>query len=1825
MKTDNNNNFTKQNRADGFMEVSENNKRHEKKSKILICCLIAVLLICVVAAGVFFISSEVFHSHAQVKVAFDSTGGSEIESQAVLKGGALTEVGTPVRNGYVFAGWYYEEAPVNVYKESDIFLEDTMLYAAWYQPEMKVDKAEHIKDCQSDITFVVRSEAELTQDNLAEYIYFSVTDFEDGKTLSVKRQNDGYLLYSQDGYTPGNTYSIEILDTNTVGFIKAGEEDVSGLGITNYNFTVYKENVNNVVLKAEPKLLSSDDVSDFELAGEVADGETGNENDNGKEIYRAVLIKEDDDYKIGDILSFGSGKKDADENQYYKVIHVVKNNEGYYLDVITPNIDEIYSEFELYYSGDAAYFEEDDESTGELEQSLKTSLMESEGYDYLCTAIARGIKESPTLKDTVATLDANNQKRFENLSISAIKDLLKNVSFDISFGKTKDDANNDNGCYGRIKFTTGDININLDKNVKLTLKLSMSEDITSTAYGWFCVKNAKLYADKGVYLDNKFDMSFSAVIATTSGTVNITDEIQKLVDSQSADKTQAIVDSLNKEDLFGGDLDYVEILSKQLGEKTITVYEVLSIQFTLDFKVSVGMRAGLDLNFNTTELRKVGMCNIDYSAGSLEASRTKMETFSKRLKSTLHFDATLKGKVGIRAGFEAGVNFSVLHLNKVFNFGFAAEVGVYEEISGYLRFDYDYKNDAGDSSSSMNLAGGLKSETGIYVALSFSWNVFGWDDAVTIAEMKFPILTIGSLEFASEFETNDNAITFDTNSYNIKNSSDNLLKLKYIDISGGADGVTINIKPASSSGDYKFYAIQDQTGKGSKDDIRYVSVDANSGMISIADNAPERLDFTVLVQYTKGCSLFSKDMELITKNINFTYMKYKVADSTKKYKAAFYAPDGSVIEQKEYYVGQIPVPPAEDTYDDLFAFTQYKLISWARPWKEDIKAIYADTAYHLDYDLNYKNISFYGAVNSEQTGKYEHGLLATVPTLVGEMPIPPASVEMDIEPGWEFDSWSPELREVQTDYNYSACYRQDPDYCWTSFYLDNTRISAEYVKKGTLPEAPDMSRYNTDDQQFVGWWPSLHVSSNNSEVYYAVFNKYVNVTFKDADGKIISEQRVLSGKTPEAPKVEEVIEGDEDYYENRFSHWATDKGAKLGPVYSDTEFSPVYDKHYLEVTTIFDAGAHTFADGTKIKEFNGTYAPYNFLYLPQVTYRDNENTYTVDYWQSTERVNGSYVKLYMSGFYTDYKYNMTFTPVFKKEAAIEYTVRFYGGDKAVYLTGHYGDVITADMLTGLKKTSTVNNYVYVLKDYGLTLPYKFGTMLGADGLPAVYISVMAKFELVGINNTFTFDANGGKFADNETVKTVTGSYGTRASFTEEPAKADDDRYIYEFVGWSDNKDSTSGSSFSDFVINGNSTFYAIYSKTLKNYTVTFDAGEGHFDGGSSTVVQTYHYGDTIVPPADPVREADTVYRYVFLGWQPTLTAGTKVTAGSTYTATYRAIRVDGTLEETGIIVSDGSSYEDICANHISGYTYALVGTQAIPTLTVTGNGLEFSGTSGEVCVVIESGVTDVMFNDLTLSGAYTDANAVLDMEDTATQLTIHIKGSCVIRNTENAKQAARFERPVLLTGSGANAALAISAKGHNASVYCANTLSVDLLELEIAAQKREGDASFPVTPIGGDGSGGDWLFTNSTIRFVSQGNACEIISGIRLLDSSLTAVGEAGMVVAGDIRLSGASTVDVTASGAGAVALQSASLIFDDFTGSFSAGSTHATSPGTAVMAFGSILFRESGLDVSADKYNLGGTEIGTFHDDVTSSDYASFGIRTGETLVPAASVTVTP
>jgi hypothetical protein len=146
-----------------------------------------------------------------------------------------------------------------------------------------------------------------------------------------------------------------------------------------------------------------------------------------------------------------------------------------------------------------------------------------------------------------------------------------------------------------------------------------------------------------------------------------------------------------------------------------------------------------------------------------------------------------------------------------------------------------------------------------------------------------------------------------------------------------------------------------------------------------------------------------------------------------------------------------------------------------------------------------------------------------------------------------------------------------------------------------------------------------------------------------------------------------------------------------------------------------------------------------------------------------------------------------------------------------------------------------------------------------------------------MDKTFTFDANGGKFTDNTTVKTVTAPYGTKASFNEVPAKADDSQYSYTFAGWSDDKNATTGSSFSSFVINGDSTLYAVYTKAPIYATLTFYAGQGHFADGSTQKTLRVLAGS--MAPAfneTPQRDSTETWNYTFTGWAPAYQSGTVV-------------------------------------------------------------------------------------------------------------------------------------------------------------------------------------------------------------------------------------------------------------------------------------------------------------------------------------------------------------
>ena len=101
-----------------------------------------------------------------------------------------------------------------------------------------------------------------------------------------------------------------------------------------------------------------------------------------------------------------------------------------------------------------------------------------------------------------------------------------------------------------------------------------------------------------------------------------------------------------------------------------------------------------------------------------------------------------------------------------------------------------------------------------------------------------------------------------------------------------------------------------------------------------------------------------------------------------------------------------------------------------------------------------------------------------------------------------------------------------------------------------------------------------------------------------------------------------------------------------------------------------------------------------------------------------------------------------------------------------------------------------------------------------------------------------------------------------------PVRESDETYNYTFAGW--DKEVTS--------VKGNVDYKAVYEPSYIDYTVRFLN-----EDGSVITEATYHYGEDVVVPADPVKAADETYTYTFAGWDKEVTS---VKENVDYTAVY---------------------------------------------------------------------------------------------------------------------------------------------------------------------------------------------------------------------------------------------------------------------------------------------------------------------------------------------------
>lgn len=160
--------------------------------------------------------------------------------------------------------------------------------------------------------------------------------------------------------------------------------------------------------------------------------------------------------------------------------------------------------------------------------------------------------------------------------------------------------------------------------------------------------------------------------------------------------------------------------------------------------------------------------------------------------------------------------------------------------------------------------------------------------------------------------------------------------------------------------------------------------------------------------------------------------------------------------------------------------------------------------------------------------------------------------------------------------------------------------------------------------------------------------------------------------------------------------------------------------------------------------------------------------------------------------------------------------------------------------------------------------------------------------------TFTFDKNGGSTPSSSSI---TKDYNEAIGTLPTCSRAADNTYTYAFAGWFDTSASSGGTQLTTATkVTSNKTWYARWTSTYKNYTVTWDGNGGTPSKSSSS----FHYNDALGTLPTATRTG-----YTFKGWSTSKTGTvnvsttTKVTANVTYYAVWTINSYTWTFDANG--------------------------------------------------------------------------------------------------------------------------------------------------------------------------------------------------------------------------------------------------------------------------------------------------------------------------------------
>ena len=605
-------------------------------------------------------------------------------------------------------------------------------------------------------------------------------------------------------------------------------------------------------------------------------------------------------------------------------------------------------------------------------------------------------------------------------------------------------------------------------------------------------------------------------------------------------------------------------------------------------------------------------------------------------------------------------------------------------------------------------------------------------------------------------------------------------------------------------------------------------------------------------QYTYTFTGWDKAIVSVTGDATYTA---QFSSTTKQYTITFVDEGGRVLQSSLLDYGVTPLYTGDIPVKDSTAQYNYNFTGWDK----EIHPVNSDETYTAVFE---SVIRYYTITWKDDEGNVKD----TTSVAYGEMPVHnPIEKAATAQYSYEFAGWTPELKAVDGDAEYSAVYTASVRQYDITWIIDGEVETVKYYYGDTpAHDTPIKAANEQYTYTFSSWSPEI-ASVTGEATYTAVFDRTINeypVTWLAEDGvTVIKTINVPYGTAPvfdgETP-----VKDASAQYTYTFDGW-TKTG---GDVVYGTDEHP-----FDEVTGPVSYKAH-FAKTLNsytitFKNDNGDIlvsSSYNYGDVPSydttglTKTADAQYTYAFSGWKDEEENEypaGADLKA-VSG-------DATYTAMYSATTN-QYMVRFVvdGEEKQAQLTD-YGTVPVYEQNAPERAATAQYTYAFIgwQRDgdetiYDSELPLVTGTV--------VYTAV---FESAINSYTIKFvDEDGVTVLDEQTLP-----YGQVPEYAGSmPVKTATDEFSYEFAGWNPAVGE----------VTGNATYTATYTSETNTYKVTWN----NYDGSLLELDESVPYGT--MPSYDgmpPEKDSSAQYDYEFNGWTPNISS---VEGNVTYTAQF---------------------------------------------------------------------------------------------------------------------------------------------------------------------------------------------------------------------------------------------------------------------------------------------------------------------------------------------------